>query len=239
MSDAAGIDTPVYIVCRDRLKDLRRLIEWLERAQHRNIILLDNASTWPPLLEYLNASRHEVRWLGGNLGSHALWNAGMAPRDERFVLTDCDIVPTEWCPLDAMAHLHRLMDEHRRPKVGLGLYLDDVPADMPSLGWERQLVSRETQTVVSGCAVFDSLIDTTFALYEAGSAFQYEALRTGHPYQARHMSAAWYPELFSEEDAYYLERAETGPTGSSWKERLVEERQAAEGAGELRQECDS
>ena len=142
--------------------------------------------------------------------------------DEPFGYTDCDIVPTEACPLDAVAHLHRLMDEHQRPKVGLGLYLDDVPADMPCLGWERELVSvqRETQTVVSGCAVFDSLIDTTFALYEAGAAFQYEALRTGAPYLARHNSPAWYGGELDDEDRYYLERAETGPTGSSWKEAL-------------------
>ena len=225
------LDCPVYILCRDRLRDLRKLVDWLERAGHRRIVFLDCASSYMPLLEYLGSSRHEVRWLGGNLGSHALWNAGMAPHDERFCLTDCDIVPTEDCPLDAVAHLHRLMDEHKRPKVGLGLYLEDVPADMPSLGWERSLHSRE---IAPG--VYDSLIDTTFALYEAGTPFQYEALRTGAPYLARHASPAWYGGELSDEDRYYLERAETGPTGSSWKERLADERQATEGAGEVHQD---
>jgi hypothetical protein len=204
------VDAPVFITVRDRLRDLQRLVEWLERAGHERIVLLDNASTFPPLLEYLAATPHEVRRLGANLGSRALWEAGMVP-DERFVLTDPDIVPTEDCPLDAVAHLHRLMDEHQHPKVGLGLYLEDV--EFPSKGWERQLVSREVSP-----GVFDSLIDTTFALYEAGASFQYEALRTGAPYLARHTS--WYVREPDAEDAYYLERAETGPTGSSWKENL-------------------
>jgi hypothetical protein len=210
------LDPPIFILCRDRLKDLRRLVSWLEVAGHRRIVFLDCASSYMPLLEYLNASRHEVRWLGDNLGSHAIWNAGMVP-GERFILTDPDIVPTEACPLDAVAHLHRLMDEHHRPKVGLGLYLDDVPADMPSLGWERDLASKGRE-IAPG--VLDSLVDTTFALYEAGAAFQYEALRTGAPYLARHVSPAWYGGELSDEDRFYLERAETGPTGSSWKEGL-------------------
>ena len=137
----------------------------------------------------------------------------MVPTDSSFVLTDPDILPTEDCPFDAVAYLARLLDAHPSyPKVGLGLYLDDV--EFPSKGWERSLVSRGT--VAPG--VFDSLIDTAFALYRPGADFAYEALRTGHPYQARHMS--WYVREPDAEDAYYLERAETGPTGSSWKENL-------------------
>jgi hypothetical protein len=208
--------TPAFILCRDRLKDLRRLIDWLERAGHDRITFLDCASAWPPLLDYLHASPHSVVRLE-NLGSRALWEAGLAPSDTRFILTDPDVLPLDSCPLDAVEHLHRLMDEHKHPKVGLGLYLDDVPADMPSLGWERDLASKGRE-IAPG--VLDSLIDTTFALYEAGTAFQYEALRTGAPYLARHASPAWYGGELSEEDRFYLERAETGPTGSSWKENL-------------------
>lgn len=205
------LDIPVYLTVRDRLRDLRQLVEWLERAGHR-IVLLDNASTFPPLLRYLAATPHEVRYLGENLGSRALWEARMVP-DTPFVLSDPDIVPLDSCPLDAVAHLQRLLDAHPAySKAGLGLYLDDV--EFPSKGWERTLVSRETSP-----GVFDSLIDTTFALYRPGAEFAYEAIRTGHPYQARHSS--WYVTEPDAEDAYYLERAETGPTGSSWKEGLA------------------
>jgi hypothetical protein len=207
-----AFDPPVLINVRDRLKDLCSLIEWLERAGHRRITLLDNASTFPPLLAYLAASPHEVRYLGENLGSRALWDAGLVP-DEPFVLTDPDIVPLDTCPLDAVAHLQRLLDAYPSySKAGLGLYLDDV--EFPSKGWERTLVSRETAP-----GVFDSLIDTTFALYRPGASFAYEAIRTGAPYLARHGS--WYVTEPDAEDAYYLERAETGPTGSSWKEGLA------------------
>jgi len=209
------VDITVYITVRDRLRDLRKLVEWLERAGHR-IVFLDNASTYMPLLRYLAGTRHEVRWLGNNLGSRALWEAEMVP-DEPFVLTDPDIVPLDSCPLDAVAHLQALLDAHPGySKAGLGLYLDDV--EFPSKGWERQLVSRETSP-----GVFDSLIDTTFALYRPGAEFEYEAIRTGAPYLARHGS--WYVREPDAEDAYYLERAEVGPMGSSWKEGRGEGRE--------------
>src|SRR5215469_1260868 len=96
-----ALSIPVYITVRDRVSDLRRLVAWLERAQHRNIVLMDNASTYEPLLAYLGDSPHEVVYLSQNLGSRALWRSGLVP-NEPFVLTDPDIIPTEDCPLDAV-----------------------------------------------------------------------------------------------------------------------------------------
>jgi hypothetical protein len=225
-------DTPVFILVRDRLRGLRKLVAWLERAGQENLFLLDNASTYPPLLEYLRTCPHNVVRLGENLGSRALWAAGMVPDDTPFVVTDPDILPIDECPLDAVAHLGRLLDRHSSySKVGLGLYLDDVPASMPSLGWERQLVSVSREIPPGG--VFDSLIDTTFALYRPGASFEYEAIRTGAPYLARHCSPAWYGGELSDEDRFYLEHATAGPLGSSWKERLAGEGQATEDASDI------
>lgn len=215
-------DTPIYITTRDRVSDLRLLVEWLERAGHTRIHLLDCASTWPPLLEYLNATPHRVVRLEGNLGSRALWEGELVP-DEPFVLTDPDVVPIAACPLDAIEHLSELLQRYPQfPKAGLGLYLDDVPEDLRSLAHERQLVAPDRQLAPG---VYDSLIDTTFALYRPNTPFCYEGIRTGAPYQARHLP--WYRtgEL-SEEDRYYLDHATAGPLGSSWKETLEKEKDA-------------
>lgn len=205
---------PIFITTRDRLTDLRLLVEWLERAGHERITLIDNASTWEPLQEYLLACPHEVHFLHENHGSQALWQAGLAP-EERFVLTDPDILPTEDCPVDAVDRLAELLDCHQAQKAGLGLMLDDVPSDTPSLDWERSLVSPERELEPG---VFRSLVDTTFALYERGAAFGLEALRTGAPYRARHL--AWYRRLedLDEEHRYYLAHALRGPGGTtSWE----------------------
>ena len=204
---------PVLINCRDRVSALRLLVAWLEQAGHERIILVDNASTYPPLLDYLDKTPHEVVRLDQNLGSRTPWVAELVPAGW-YVCTDPDIVPVEECPLDAIARLHELLERHPKfSKAGLGLHLDDVPETLPSLEWERSLVSPEREL---SPGVYDSLIDTTFALYRPGAPFEYEAIRTGAPYEARHLP--WYVTEPDGEDRYYLDRAMFGPLGSSWEE---------------------
>lgn len=44
---------PIFIVVRDLLSPLQQLVAWLERAGHERIIMVDNASTFPAMVEYL------------------------------------------------------------------------------------------------------------------------------------------------------------------------------------------
>lgn len=205
------LDPPIFIICRDRLKDLRLLVEWLERAGHHRINFIDNCSAWPPLVDYLSRTPHAVIELEHNLGSRALWRAGRVP-DEPYVLTDPDLVPTDDCPLNLVEHLQGLLDRYPQfSKAGPGLYLDDV-GDIPSLAHERELVS-EARQLEPG--VYGSLIDTTFALYRGGTGFGYHAIRTGAPWQVRHMG--WYQREPDAETRFYLDRAMRGPEGTtSW-----------------------
>lgn len=196
---------------------LRALIEWLERAGHERITILDNASTYPPLLDYLHASPHTVVHLGRNLGKQAVWLAGLAP-NEHFVYTDPDIVPTEHCPLDAVERLRSALDRlPQYPKAGLGLYLDDLPSTL-----DRDLVTWEQGTTIRGDDlgdVYASAIDTTFAMYRPGGGFVYQGVRTKAPYEARH--TGWYSECEpTDEDLYYLAHADAGVEASSWKARV-------------------
>jgi hypothetical protein len=210
---------PIIINVRDRLADLRALVQWLEDAGYRRIVLLDNRSTFPPLLDYLRDSPHEVVRLSRNCGSRAPWMQREWQRPAGwFVYTDCDVLPTEDCPTDLVAHLHELLERHPTvPKAGPGLLLDDVPAGLPSLEWERSLVSPERE-IEPG--VFTSLIDTTMSLYRPSSEFDLQAIRTGGSYQVRHQP--WYRRSFADlapDDAYYLEHADRALAyqGTTWE----------------------
>lgn len=201
--------TPVVINCRDRVTDLRALVAWLERAGHERITLLDNASTYEPLLDYLRATPHTVVRLTANVGSRALWHANLVP-NEPFIYSDPDVVPTEECPLNAVEHLHELLERFEAPKVGLGLMLDDVPPEHRDLPWERELVMPAHEFAPGA---FNSLIDTTFALHAANAEFSYYAVRTGAPYLARHMP--WYRDELDEEHRYYVAHAMRGREGTN------------------------
>ena len=62
---------PIIINTRDRLSPLLLLLEWLEKCGQTNIWLCDNASTYPPMVDFLSTTKHNVVRLGFNLGHRA------------------------------------------------------------------------------------------------------------------------------------------------------------------------
>lgn len=220
---------PVLINCRDRVTPLRRLVRWLEEAGHDRIYLIDNDSTWAPLLEYYETTPHTVVHLRANLGSHGIWDDGVLHQlgiDGSYVVTDPDVVPTEDCPLDALERLSDLLTRYPEVvKAGLGLRIDDLP---PHARWRQEAIDWEAQFWMDEVepGVFRADIDTTFALYRAPGPFAYgPALRTGPPYVARH--TPWYLDYgaLSEEDSYY--RAHARPDQTNWDRDEMREDLAA------------
>ena len=204
-------EIPVFINVRDRLNCLYQLLAWLEQAGHRKIILIDNASTYPPLLRYLNTCPHHVFRSGKNLGHTALWQIPEFKKtisSSWYVYTDPDVVPIELCPPDLIAKLYGLLK--RFPdylKAGPGLHLDDIPdhyhLKQKVLDVETSLYGKEVEQ-----GVFQADIDTTFALHRPHTPYILgPALRLRGRYEIRHFP--WYVDSANlcEEDIYYRDRA--------------------------------
>lgn len=215
---SVAVRVPVIITVRDRVSPLVELVTWLEQLDHVSIILLDNDSRYPPLLEYLASSPHQVVRLGRNLGPRSAWLSGVAQRvglRTPYVVTDPDVVPVPECPTDVLGHFADLLVRHPGiGRVGFGLRIDDLPTSNPRaddiITWESQFWDHEVEP-----GVFAADIDTTFALYRPGVAVKGSgALRTGAPYVARHL--AWYddPRAPDEEEQFYRGRAD--PAINSW-----------------------
>jgi hypothetical protein len=212
---------PIFINCRDRLSPLLDLLSWLERAGHTRIHLVDNGSTYPPLLAFYKTTTYRVVALDANLGSRAPWESGLIDdiaADDFYVVTDPDIVPVPECPPDAVAHFHSLLDRYPdRIKVGFGLKIDDLPTryrhSAEVQGWEERYWRTEIEP-----GVYDADIDTTFALYRPGAPVEVgPGLRTGEPYLARH--TGWYvnSRRLGAEERYYRRHALGSVT--SWGKR--------------------
>ncbi len=86
-------DLPVFIVTRDRVAALSRLVTWLENEGMTNLVILDNDSTYPPLLEYLDSTPHTVFRLGRNIGHTAPWDAAWLTRSLK-VSPSSSLTPT-------------------------------------------------------------------------------------------------------------------------------------------------
>jgi len=214
---------PIIINSRDRVSCLERLIAWLRTAGYTNLAILDNHSTYPPLLDYLSGLGGEIVVLRSarNFGPRALWSSGLISllSDVPFVYTDPDIVPVEDCPHDAVAMLSDLLDAHgRATKAGLGIKIDDIPETYEGKAKVRAWESQFWQRPLAGNC-YDAPIDTTFALYRPGSWHQLQAVRAGAPYLVRHLP--WYADSSqpTAEDRYYTEHAVSDM--SSWSGRAI------------------
>ena len=183
-------DIPVFIVNRNRLHALQRLVQWLLDTGTRRVVILDNASNYAPLLQWYQAlpSGANVLQLPDNHGPYVLWQQGVhRVLDTPYVLTDSDVVPASFCPADLigtlLAQLERFPDAK---KVGPALRIDNLPdhyAEADTVRkWESQFWERP---VAPG--VFAAPIDTTFALYPPRAEFSNEPcnLRLGHPVHRR------------------------------------------------------
>lgn len=198
---------PIFIISFNRPRYLSLLIDWLERYGFSNIIIIDNASTYPPLLEYLARSPHQVHRLPENLGHLALWRSGKFDEvinNEIFVLSDCDVLPEPDCPNDFMEVFRDiLIATENVTKVGFSLRIDDLP-DHYAL--RSKVVAHESSfwREVREDGHYCADIDTTFALYRPrvspSDPHWYRAVRTSPPYTARHLP--WY------ENSYKLDKEE-------------------------------
>jgi glycosyltransferase involved in cell wall biosynthesis len=233
-------DVPILIICRDRLTPLVQLVNWLESAGYRQIVLVDNASTYPALLEYLDRSPHRTIRFEENLGHRVVWEGDVLRRighDDLYVVTDCDILPDAACPANVVDRFAELLLRYGDvDKVGFGLRIDDLPDRYAFKeevrDWESQFWQDEVEP-----GVYRADIDTTFALYRPRTGYSMRALRTGPPFVARHLP--WYGDSAtpSDEEVYYREHmAESSGNWDRealppWLQLAIELRRKAEVSG--------
>ena len=210
---------PIVINNRNRYTYLVKVISRLEKAGYENIYIIDNASDYPPLLEFYKTCKYKVFRLKENVGYMALWKTDIYDQFKwgYYVYTDPDVEPIAECPVDFLEHLYGVLKEFPNvEKVGLGLKLDDLPDHYGKKEavqkWEDQFWKREVKK-----DIFDADVDTTFALYRPlakGNAEECKAYRTGGIYQARHLP--WYENSLhpEEENVYYEQHIKQG--ASHW-----------------------
>ena len=193
------------------------MVERIQRYEGvGEIVIVDNESTYPPLLEWYatNPCRIERH---GNVGIAAPWLKQVVANLKApfYVVTDPDM-GLEDTPDDTLLYLKDRMMSLNIDKIGLGLDWQRVEDKSP---YYKRLnlyeKDRWDKSVVQENVHMDVQIDTTFALYRVPVYFIGGASTT-FPYVARH-----YPWEFSLEEArsdeefmYYMNHA---TSASSYK----------------------
>lgn len=206
---------PIIINNYNRLSCLLKLISVLESKGYHNIHILDNNSSYQPLLDYYKSCPYKVYRFSTNFGYLSFWKSGIYKEfhNQYFVYTDSDVVPIDTCPDDFMQYFYQLMKKYpRASKVGFGLSINDLPDYFKDkqkvMAWEQQFWQKKLEK-----DVYRAPIDTTFALYrpnvKGGAYFHDFMIRTGGAYIAKHLP--WYNNSnnLSDEDQFYLTAVST------------------------------
>lgn len=206
---------PIIINNFNRLDLLKKLINSLEIRGYKNIFIIDNLSTYPPLLEYYKTCSYKVFLLKENIGMTALWKSGIYKqfKNNFFVYTDSDVVPIDECPDDFLLFFLKTLQKHKLArKVGFSLKIDDIPDHYAFkervITWEQKFYDAFKRDDM----LYWAPVDTTFALYRPRGKRKHansniEMYRTAYPYMVRHMP--WYIDSNNpdEENRYYIERS--------------------------------
>lgn len=208
-------EIPVVINNRNRLSTLKSLILSLEGLGFKKVMILDNDSTYPPLLEFYQSTQCSVCMLQENKGPMALWKSDVWKKlkHDFYIYTDSDVVPSFESDSEMGRKFLRKMlwAFVRHPtyqKIGLGLQIDDLPSTFKNrsavIDHEKKYWDKKTKD-----HYFIAPVDTTFAIYAPGESGGYwlRALRTGPPFLGKHLP--WYVDSshLPEEELFYQKYA--------------------------------
>ncbi len=214
---------PIIIISFNQLFYLKKLIDYLLNNGYKNIIVIDNNSSYPPLLNYFQImeSKLTIHRLNENHGHLVFWK--VKELYDKYssgfhVVTDSDIVPDEKCPDDFLKQFIKIIIRNKEiTKVGFSLKIDDIPDTNPNkqkvIDWESQFWKN-----IKKDGNYKAAIDTTFALYKPKYKYDksnfYDAIRTKEPYCAIH--GGWYLDVtnLTDEQAYYFNSCNES---SSWR----------------------
>ena len=216
-------DFPIYIISFNRLSFLKQTVEWLQKYGYKNIVIIDNNSNYPPLLEYLDNCGCKVYRMKKNYGHRVFFKHPkfLLKRNlSFFALTDPDLEPVKDCPQDFIEQFFKVFQKYPYySKIGFSLKIDDIPDSYylknEVIALEKKYYEKELKTNGS-YRLYEANLDTTFSVFSpmiyTSNKKWYYAVRVGLPYQLRHLP--WYGEDDSEELRHY--KASVRKDVSNW-----------------------
>lgn len=197
-------DIPIILNNFNRLSTTKKLADDLYNLGYTNIHILDNNSTYPPLLEWYRTSPYRIKHTGANHGQLSIYNSGYINEFSGWVAySDSDIELNSLTPRGFIEKMTEIAEKHNMLKCGLALRIDDLPTTRYGLYIQREEAKFWTNPI--GHDIYKAHVDTTFSVIKVGQPFQYESLRLAGNYTARHIP--WYLDYdnLSEEEIYYIE----------------------------------
>ena len=130
---------PIVILNRDRLYPLIDQVNVLKKKGYHNITIIDNQSTYQPLLDWYIETSIDVFYNDVTENScHAFRDLVMInhPKfkditSDWYVFNDSDIIPLDTVPDNFIEDLIDYAIRHNKTKVGMSIKIDDIDLSYP------------------------------------------------------------------------------------------------------------
>jgi hypothetical protein len=204
---------PAFIINYNRLILPKNMAEFISKNENIDVYIIDNNSSYEPLLEWYKTCPYKVIHMGGNYGHTVFWEHKLYDKYVKqgyYILTDSDLDLSE-IPDDWLEVLIEGLNKYQYNKVGFSLKTNDLPESK----FRSEIVNWESQFCTPKARALDELyteahIDTTFALHRTDEHAIYSSIRVNHPYTAKHVP--WYYTDFntlSDDEKYYFNTVKT------------------------------
>lgn len=192
----------------NRLTTCKKMVEDLFKlSPSANIYIIDNASTYQPLLDWYEEVKNDIKIIKNNtnLGPWSFFYSGHYNNinSEIYIYSDADLelnpnMPYNWQEI----FLHYLEKYKRKPS--LALRMDDIPesSDILSIIKNHQSVCWYPTEEEN---IYKAVTDMTFSMDKKSNGYRYESIRIAGNFTCRHIP--WYINFdnITEEEKYYLE----------------------------------
>mgnify|MGYP000953369861 CR=1 FL=1 len=199
-----------YIINYNRLIWPLNMANYLAQLSDLEVIFIDNASTYEPLLEWYNRqTTFEVIKMTQNYGHNVFWSQNLINQvSDYYIVTDPDLDLSD-IPLNFLDILKEGLSKYpSRCKCGFGLEIYDFPKDKtPYQDYIVNIEKNYWSGDFDGLYYYNSAIDTTFALYHKSRYNNLTAVRTSRPYVARHLPWYFTKDNLTDEDINYIKTA--------------------------------
>lgn len=221
---------PIVILNRDRLIPLQEQVSALKSKGYHNITIIDNQSTYPPLLEWYKDSGLDVFYNDVTENScHAFRDLVLMQHPKFveitsnwYVFNDSDIIPLDTVPDNFINDLIDFAKRHNKSKVGMSIKIDDLDLSYPLNAWVHSYESLYwTNAIIDGdIELYPHPIDTTFAVHAPNTipTWSNDTLRVGVPYIVKHAPFYYDPNNLPADEKYYLEHM--NKQSSNWSSKV-------------------
>ena len=211
---------PIYIPTFNNPTYLLNFIKQLEKNDAKNLVVIDNNSTYPPMKECLSIieQKYKVVRLDQNFGPHYILRNKQFYQSlpELFCLSDPDLEFSTSLPVDFINELKIISEVHKVGKVGLALEFssEDVMHSelfldgqkVGAIEYEQQFWTNNIGKNQTGDDLYRTTLDTTFALYNKtyfDPEDRYTAIRVAGKFTAKHLGSLSNSIVPRSESSYY------------------------------------